>query len=143
MTNYPVTIAPDDNDTLLVTFPDVPEAVTFGRNEADALNHARDALVTALMIYVEDRRPAPRASAVRRGQKAVRLPVLVEAKVQLSDAMIEKRIRKTDLARALGVHMPQVDRLLDLSHSSKIEAIEDALAAVGKELTIEIRPAAA
>ena len=27
---YAVTVTPGDNDTLLVTVPDVPEAITFG-----------------------------------------------------------------------------------------------------------------
>jgi antitoxin HicB len=40
------------------------------------------------------------------------------------------------------VHSPQVDRLLDLSHSSKIEQIEAALLAAGKRLTIGIQDAA-
>jgi antitoxin HicB len=71
------------------------------------------------------------------------LAVLVEAKVMLSNAMIERRMRKSDLARSLGVHLPQVDRLLNLRHSSKIEAIEEAFRAVGKRLTIAVTGVAA
>jgi antitoxin HicB len=143
MTQYPVTLESDDNGTILVSFPDIPEAVTHGNDETDALAHAEDALITALMIYVEDRRTTPRPSAPRRRQKLVPLPLLVEAKVMLSDAMIERRMRKSDLARSLGVHMPQVDRLLNLRHSSKIEMLEEALRAVGKRLTIAVTTVAA
>ena len=143
MTQYPVTLERDDNGTILVTFPDIPEAVSHGENETDALAHAEDALITALMIYIEDRRTTPRPSAPRRRQKLLALPLLVEAKVMLSDAMIERRMRKSDLARSLGVHMPQVDRLLNLRHSSKIEMIEEALRAVGKKLTIAVTSVAA
>jgi antitoxin HicB len=143
MTQYPVTLEPDDNGTILVSFPDIPEAVTCGDNEADALIHAQDALITALMIYIEDRRTTPWPSVPRRRQKAVALPLLAEAKVMLSNAMIERRMRKSDLARSLGVHMPQVDRLLNLRHSSRIEMIEEALHAVGKQLTIAVTSIAA
>ena len=33
----------DDNGTILVTFPDFPEAATFGDTEAEAQRHAIDA----------------------------------------------------------------------------------------------------
>jgi antitoxin HicB len=71
---YPVILKPDSNGTLLVTFPDVPEAITFGADEANALNHAVDALETAFMAYIEDRRPIPRPSAIRRKKWAVTVP---------------------------------------------------------------------
>ena len=138
MTQYPVTLEPDDNGSILVSFPDIPEAVTHGDNEADALIHAQDALITALMIYIEDRRTTPRPSVPRRRQRVVTLPVLAEAKVILSDAMIERRIRKSDLARSLDVHMPQIDRLLNMRHSSRIEMIDSALHAVWKKPTITV-----
>ena len=58
MFDYPVILTPDDG-TVLVTFPDAPEAITFGANEEEALNHAVDALETALSFYVDDRKPLP------------------------------------------------------------------------------------
>jgi antitoxin HicB len=142
MLQYPVVLTPDTNNTILVTFPDVPEAVTYGVDETDALERAVDALETAFMAYIEDRRPIPRPSSVRRKKNLVTVPVLSEAKIALYEAMIANRIRKAELARRLGVHMPQVDRLLDLSHSSKIEQLEAALHAAGKRLTIAVLDAA-
>ena len=56
--------------------------------------------------------------------------------------MTETGTRKADLARKLGVHGPQVDRLLDLDHNSRLEQIEDAARAIGREVHIELRPAA-
>jgi antitoxin HicB len=56
--------------------------------------------------------------------------------------MIETRTRKADLARKLGVHAPQIDRLLDLDHKSQLNQIEAAAKAIGRELHIELRPAA-
>jgi hypothetical protein len=37
---YPVTLTPDDNDAILVTFPDVPQAITFGDTVEEALERA-------------------------------------------------------------------------------------------------------
>lgn len=42
------------------------------------------------------------------------------------------RVRKADLARQLGWHGPQIHRLLDLDHASRLDQIEAALAVLGK-----------
>jgi antitoxin HicB len=44
---YWIKLEPDDNDTLLVTCPALPEVATFGEDEADALRHARNATGSA------------------------------------------------------------------------------------------------
>ena len=46
MFDYPVTLT-QDGDSVLVAFADVPEAITFGADEAEALLNAIDALETA------------------------------------------------------------------------------------------------
>ena len=67
MFDYPVTLTAD-GDTVLVTFADVPEAVTFGADKEEALLQAVDALETALSFYVDARKPLPVPSKARRGQ---------------------------------------------------------------------------
>ncbi|MGB5834881.1 MAG: type II toxin-antitoxin system HicB family antitoxin, partial [Thiohalocapsa sp.] len=62
MFDYPVELTPDGG-TLLVTFPDVPEAITFGADADEALSQAVDALESALSFYVGNRRPLPAPSA--------------------------------------------------------------------------------
>ena len=61
---YAVTLAPDDNGTILVTVPDVPEAVTFGEDRDDALARAVDAIETAMMGAMAAREDAPAPQAV-------------------------------------------------------------------------------
>ena len=142
MWRYPVKLTRDDNGTILVTAPDLPEISTFGEDSTDALVRAADAIATALQgrIAVRDKIPAP--SAPRRGQRLVALPAIVVAKLELYRAMLETKTRKADLARKLGVHGPQVDRLLDLDHKSQLGQIEAAAKAIGLEFHIELRPAA-
>jgi antitoxin HicB len=93
------------------------------------------------MMYIEDRQPIPPPSAIRRKKWTVRLPALSESKIEIYNAMREAGMRKADLARKLNVHMPQIDRLLDLNHASRLDQIEAALRALGKQLVIEIRAA--
>jgi antitoxin HicB len=142
MLSYPVKLTPDDNGTILMTAPDLPEVSTFGADKADALVRAADAIATALKGRIRAREAIPAASAPRRGQRRVRLPAIVATKLELYRAMIETRTRKADLARKLGVHAPQIDRLLDLDHKSQLNQIEAAAKAIGRELHIELRPAA-
>jgi antitoxin HicB len=142
MLRYPVKLTCDDNGTILVTAPDLPEVSTFGENAADALDRVADAIATALKGRITAREKIPAPSRPRRGQRLVALPAIIAAKLELYRAMIETRTRKADLARKLGVHGPQVDRLLDLDHKSRLDQIEAAARAIGREFHIELRPAA-
>ena len=138
MLNYPITLTPDTNGTFLVGFPDFPEANSVGDDKNDALSNAVDALETALSIYFDERRPVPLPSAAESGDAVVALPALETAKVLLWNEMFAQKLRKADLARMLDVHTPQVDRLFDLSHSSKIEFVEQAAKALGKSLNVSL-----
>ena len=137
MFDYPVTLTPD-GDTVLVTFADVPEAITFGLDEDEALLHAVDALETALSFYVEGRKPLPVASKAKRGQHTVRPLALECAKLGVYRAMTEQGIKKAELARRLGWHLPQVDRLFDLRHASRLDQIEAAARALGRQLEVRV-----
>ena len=138
---YPATLEPDDNNTILATFSDVPEAITFGEDEADALAHSIGALVTIFCGYMDDRRRIPMPSALK-GRPCVVLPAIVSAKILLWNAMFDARVRKADLARKLNLSPTVIDRLLSLTHKSRIEQLEIALAALGKKLVVDIREAA-
>jgi antitoxin HicB len=139
---YPAILQLDDNGTVLVSFRDVPEAHTFGGDEAEALLHAVDALETALSFYVDRREALPRPSAAKRGERLVALSALGAAKAALYETMRAQGVGKAELARRLNVHLPQVDRILDLCHASKLEQVETALAALGKRLVVTIADAA-
>ncbi|MYM65614.1 type II toxin-antitoxin system HicB family antitoxin [Pseudoduganella sp. FT55W] len=135
---YPVTLTPDSNGTFLVSFPDFPEANSVGDDKEDALTQAVDALETTLSIYFDERRPVPLPSAADAGDAVVALPALETAKVLVWNEMFAQKLRKADLARMLDVHTPQIDRLFDLGHSSKIEFVEQAAKALGKSLNISL-----
>ena len=137
MFDYPVTLTPD-NCTVLVTFADVPEAITFGADEDEALLNAIDALETGLSFYIEARQSLPTVSQPEIGQKTVRPSPLECAKLGVYQAMTDQGIKKAELARRLGWHMPQVDRLFDLRHASKLGQIEAAANVLGKQLHVQI-----
>lgn len=57
--------------------------------------------------------------------------------------MTERGIKKAELVRRLGWHVPQVDRLLDLGHASRFDQIEAAARALGLRIEVSVRPRAA
>lgn len=140
--DYPVTLTPDDNGTVLVTFPDVDGAVTFGDTIDEALTRAPDALATILEAYIKDRRPIPPPST-RRTKYRVAVPALVEAKIRLYEAMRAAKVGKAELGRRLDWHLPQVDRLLAMTHGSKLAQLEAAFGALGKRLVVSVEDVAA
>ena len=138
MLDYPVVLDAQPEGGFVVTFPDVPEAITQGEDEQEALLYAVDALETALSFYVDARKPLPAASKAKRGQRTVRPSALEGAKLGVYQAMTEQGIKKAELARRLGWHMPQVDRLFDLRHASRLDQIEAAARVLGRVLEVRI-----
>lgn len=138
MLDYPVILEAQPEGGFVVTFPDVPEAITQGEDEDEALMYAIDALESALSFYVDDRKPLPRPSKPKRGQRTVRPSALECAKLGVYQAMTTQGVKKAELARRLGWHMPQVDRLFDLKHASRLDQIEAAARALGKQVEVTI-----
>lgn len=138
MLSYPVKIKKDTNGSLLVTFPDIPEAATSAHDEAKALTLALEALESALEFYFEDGRAVPMPSAAKRGQQTVTLPASMSAKVLLLNEMIAQKVRPADLARLLNTTPQVVNRLTNLRHATKIDGLVEAFQALGKKLELRV-----
>lgn len=137
MLSYPARIQ-RDGDGYLVSFPDIPEALTGADTREEALEMAVDALTTAMDFYFEDRRPVPPPSAPRRGYVLVDLPPSIGAKVLLLNEMIAQGTRNADLARLMHVRPQEVNRLTDLHHPTKIDTIAKALKTLGRKLELSL-----
>ena len=137
---FPVDLETQDDGSVLVSFPDVPEALTEGPSEAEALVAAKDCLIAALGGYVQTRLAIPAPSPVR-GRALVALPALVAAKVALYSVMRLQGVGNTTLALRLGVAEGAVRRLVDLDHRSHIGQVEAALHALGQRLVVATQAA--
>ena len=133
MLAYSIRLKKDDNGTILATAPDFPELTTFGEDRDDALLHAIDALEEAIAARIARDQDIPLLSM---GRNPVALPTLSSIKVLLYRAMREESVRKAELARRLGWHAPQVDRLFDLTHASRIDQLDRAFSALGRRLNV-------
>lgn len=133
---YAIVLKPDDNGTVLVTCPDLPEVTTFGEDEADARLRAADAIEEALAARMARRQDIPLPTQ-GKGPKAP-LPTQTAVKAALYRLMREEGLRKADLARRLSLHGPQVDRLLDLRHATRLDQLDAAFQALGKRLDVRV-----
>lgn len=136
---YPVILTPDEAESgFVVTFPDLPEAITQGEDPADALREAADALEEAIAGRIRRGDPIPRPSATVDGGLHVPVPALTAAKAALCLALRESGLSKSELAARLGCDEKEVRRLLDPRHPSKLPRIERALSALGKSLAVRL-----
>ena len=132
MLAYPIVIE-DDDGTVLATSPDFPELTTFGDDRDEATARAVHALEEAIAARIHDRKDIPSPS---QGDTYAILPTLTSVKVMLYQGMRDQGIGKAELARRLGWHMPQVDRVLDVQHRSRLDQMDAALGAIGRQLHV-------
>jgi antitoxin HicB len=138
--SYRVKLQMDDG-TILVTSPDFPELTTFGETKEDALGYAVGAFEEAIEARITNRELIPKPSAGKVSDPRVTLPVQAGVKVLLYQQMLAGGVRKSDLARKMNLHRQEIDRLLDLNHATNLAKIEQAFAALGKTLKVEVREA--
>ncbi len=138
---YPCNLTPDEEGGLVATFPDVPEAVTGGKDRAEALAMAEDALATALAGYVHEKWNIPTPGKVTESQASVPVPTVVAAKLALYSAMRAQGITKVELAGRLGVSESAIRKLTNPDHRSHMSQVQKALHAVGRSLRIELTAA--
>ena len=121
----------------VVTFPDVPEAITGGWSWQEALEMAEDCLGVALSFYVDRREDIPTPGPLADGQVIIAVPLIVAAKLTLYTAMREQGITDADLAAKLGMPENAVHNLLNPNRFSHISQVERALKALGRSLIVE------
>lgn len=141
---YPVTLTSDDEDGgYVVTFEDVPEAVTQGEDLDDALAQAADALEEAVAGRIRLREEIPQPSPPAQGQPVVPVPALTAAKAALYLSVKEAGITNAELAARLDCDEKEVRRLLDPRHRSKMHRLQAALQALGKRIALRLLDEAA
>jgi len=132
----------DPDGGYLVTFPDVPEAITHGQDVAEAKANAAEALGLALRGYLAQGLPLPQPLAA--GEGIVQIPVEANdaIKIAVIEAFRQAGISKSEFARRLGKAETEAYRVLDPDHATKLASMEAALAVLGKQVVVSIRDAA-
>ncbi|SPF55669.1 conserved hypothetical protein [Candidatus Sulfopaludibacter sp. SbA4] len=139
---YPAQFTLDEGGTYMVRFRDLPEAITSGRDMADAVEQAADCLQEALAGRLVRREALPRPSKQRRGERRIPVAMYLAPKLALFCAMERSGVNNSELARRLGVTELIVRRMLNPKHETKAGKIEAALRALGKEAVVHVSDAA-
>lgn len=139
---YPAKFRKGSDGRVLVEFADLPRVATDGKDMSEAIEEAIDALGSDLSIRLSRHEDIPVPSTPRRRHRLVPVPLWLAPKLALYLAMRDQGISNLELGRRLGVHEKVVRRMLDPEHATKAERIQAALAALGKQMTVEVRDAA-
>lgn len=139
---YPVRLTADKEDGgYVVTCRDVPEAITQGDTVEGALAEAADALEEAIAGRIEDRREIPVPSRPKRGERMVSLPPSMALKAAVYLAVQEAGISNSELARRMKLDEKEARRILDPHHPTRLPRIEEALSALGRQVTLVLSSA--
>lgn len=135
---YRYALEQQENGWWLVRFPGIPEALTEGETEDEARANALDCVLAALEGYMKAGKPLPREGASHSGPDRAIIPSLVTAKLAVYETMRTRGWSKVKLAKELGMPENSVRRLLDLKHCSHMWIIDEALAKMNAELSIDL-----
>jgi antitoxin HicB len=139
---YAAMLTPDKKaGGFVITFRDLPEAITQAESFAEAMREGADCLEEAVAGRIRRGEPIPEPSRARKGEVPIPVPALMAAKAAIYLAMQETGITKMELAKRLKCDEKEIRRLLDPRHKSKIERIETALESLGKRLVVGYRAA--
>lgn len=140
---YPASLTPEEHDGgFVVTFPDLPEAITQGADIPDALRQGADCLEEAIAGRIRRHDGIPEPSPVGQSYYAIPLSAQMAAKAALYLALCQAGITQVELASRLQCDEKEVRRLLDPRHASKLSRLEVALAALGQQLVVGMQATA-
>ena len=134
---YPACLRRTAPDEVVVSFRDLPECLTSGRNDAEALSEAADALEETIAGRIIDGDPIPRPSARRAGEQRIAVPPTMAAKAALVLAFRDSGLSRLAFAKRLGVDDRVVRRMLDPRHATSANRLHKALRLLGRELVVE------
>lgn len=135
---YPVALEDNDEGGYILHFRDIPEINSEIWSLDELQNTAVGALITAAEICFEKKIPFPEPSKAAKDEKLVALPLSVVSKILLHKAMLSDNIRPSDLAKKMGTTPQEVNRILDLKHSTKIDTIQKAFRSFGHDLNVSV-----
>jgi antitoxin HicB len=139
--SYPALFEPIEDGWLMVTFPDVPGAITNGEDHDAAYEMAQDALGIMLDSYIWAHAALPRRSQPSNDQVTVELSALDSSKLALCLEMAKAKLTKSELAARLGVDEKEARRILAVGHNTKLDTLEAAFKAIGRKITIQVEAA--
>ena len=137
--SFPVTLTPDPDDGgYVVTFRDLPEAISQGDTIEVALQEAADCIEEAIAARIDDRLDIPEPSDTLENEYLVPVPMQTALKAAVTLAMSESKMNKVQLANVLKIDEKEVRRILDPRHGTKLATLERTLNILGKKAVLSV-----
>jgi antitoxin HicB len=96
---YPITLERLDDRTVMATCPTVPEIMTAGKDESDALDMALDAALTVFCAMMDDNE-IPLPSDIDPDAPFIELPPMAVVKLAIYQGMRDQGVSQLKMARA-------------------------------------------
>lgn len=135
---YAARFTPEKKGGYVVTFRDIPEAISQGESREECIEEAAGALQAAMEGRIMSGLDIPKPSSPLRGEHVIPVPVQTALKAALYLEMRSAGITRVELARRLDVDEREVRRMLDPRHPSKADRLEKALLALGKHPEVRV-----
>lgn len=135
---YPVKLIDNQEGGYILEFRDLPEINSEIWSIKEFEDTAVDALVTMLDLYFEHNKVFPKPSKPQEGEILISPPLSFIAKMLLLNTMVSDNIGACDLAKKMNIKRQEVNRIIDLRHVTKIDTIQKALQALGKDLELQL-----
>lgn len=135
---YPARFTPESEGGYVVTFRDVPEAITQGESREECFEEAAGALQAAMEGRIMSGLEIPKPSPPTRREHMIPVPIQTALKAALYMEMSSAGITRVELARRLGMDEREVRRMLDPRHPSKADRLEKALVALGRHPEVRV-----
>jgi antitoxin HicB len=135
---YPAEFTPAEEGGFVVTFCDIPEAITQGETVDECIEDATDALDEAITGRINAKLDIPKASVAKLGQYVIPVPMQTALKAALYEEIGKQGLSKVGLAARLGIDEREARRLLDPHHPTKLPRIAEILQRAGMRTTVVI-----
>jgi antitoxin HicB len=132
---------PGEENGITVSFPDLPEAITQGVDDADARRMAEEVLGLALLERLAQNKPLPEPTAEGRELVPIGVHPSIAAKLAVIEAVRAAGLTQAELAFRLGKDAREVRRILNPNHPTKLSTLDVALKALGQRLVVGVMAA--
>ena len=120
-------------------FPDLPEADFTADTAEEGVSDAPAHLARALVDRIHEKNP-PHSERAHLGEGIAQIPPSLAAKLLFLVKSEETGMYPAELARRLDMKPQEVHRIYRLEHSTKIDAVNMALNAIGWRIALSVEP---
>jgi antitoxin HicB len=124
--------------TIIVRFPSLPEAITEGANEAEALSNAVECLDAALFFRMKHGEEMPAAGSGPADAVTIVPSADIALRVALYSIIRRRNLTPAAVAEAIGVNQGRVADVFATRRAADLGIISRGLRELGQPVTISV-----